>query len=1767
MIKKLSFVLTALLLFSICCRAQDTSNLGTHCGLNGAYMSTLGIDVNNPNIPAGFPSSAILSCGKFSIYYYDMAYRPGQGFADASVGATRRNTLCAVLTYIQQTFDFSNIPAGQTIRLKVDSSYTAAYRTPDRKILTWGAPYFKLPMLSGSIVNGFVWDYVKSSPAADPAPGSFHGTIRVNFDTYTTLFRWTIAPYLSGELDWPVDFQNGLGAVDHCQLDLFSHLLHATTHTLGFYSMRDIVHGGTWTSSAYTSLDTSIYTGTDPTYSATAYTAPLTKFYPSGASSGMEWFGNYRAPYRMQGRGSHSSEEFDPGRLSHGDYTNPLMSWSFREAQVSRSYGKEELRILHDLIGYNFNSSSFSSSSTEALHYANRRPWCSKNYSYRYSKDRYHGFYYSDTIIADFNLVNNTAASLTININSDTSLHDDDGDIMSIIPESLVNFSGCGQGGNNHKLLSLSNGNKTITFTPRANFIGRAIFGFNLTDGKEKGTFVTYVVNVTRGNNVSVGFGDNLVLNGDFEEGSEVKLKDTAELVNATLFAFGSGGRFRDGRNSSDCHPYNPGVAIRGSYADCSETSTVPYTFGHLFHHFPWAWDSIYLDPVNTMRYPEAYLGQGNRIQVSQQASMYNLGDSLRPCHSYVLEFDAIRSGRRTLGSKSLYPDYEVFDIGFTDATHKASFYPLNVDRNFSLPKVRDSSINFKNWSHIRIPFTYCGELPSDILYLRFHEWEIPTWAAPIQDPNYLLDNVSIKEQFFAVSVRDSLISSCTRRLMASMNSINTCGPSGFVYSWREAGGPVLSSSPVIDVSPLVATTYVLSVSNGCTTAYDTIIIQGMTPCYCSPAKVFGRSASTPLSGVLTTSLASGIYHVTGNLTIGSDLAFTSAKMLIEPGVTITVPSSVKLTIDSSHLFTCPDTPAMWKGIWMESATNSSGRIEVRNNSLIEDAEVAISAHYLKAPPSGYIISIDNSTFNRNGIGVSTFNAYSMGSAGTYPIRISSSLFTSRRLDWTSLPGYPFRWAGTSWMKDELTGVADTRAPYRINRDYDKAYTKTKKPALIGIEMQSIGTTFGGGSSYAEVEIGTGGQGSFNLIDNMQTGLQSRNSNMSVINTHIINMYKRMVPDDTTSYPTGEGWGIVARTDWSAIYRIRTGALGFPVKLYDCFRAIHIENMADADIQQADISSSHKLGGMVVPGAASSTELYAGEGIRFNGNNNHIRWNASYNKISNIHSGFAFFINNPKMNATTTMTYNNLSARNPDGRFSGLTSLQYMMQAVDVYATWAPYGRNTLDISNNTFTEVFNGIHTLCLWSTTPQIANNQISLADKTAATGAEQFGISIENSDDVMVRSNTLNMTSGTLSGTADKIKGVYAALSPTTTVCANSATNIGRSFEFAQLTPQPGTIWAGNTMQNAWKGFTLGSPIGDQVVASGTNRPAGNQWLGSGWGLSRPHTFATVPSTSSKLYVRGGAENPTTNQGFPTTLAYILGSSVFTLSSSVYNCSTGAFPLVENQSLIPAILSDTFDSSIPPVNSWMAQYSLYRMGMMDSLLRDSIPALNTFMTAATNSRYAWLSELETALVSGNQVQAQSLFNNPVPAMGRVPVGNSSVVVNDVSDADYIVGNYLTYFDIYSRFLDSTVNSADTLELETLAAKCPAIDGGAVYQARGLLRLLTGLITEYNDDSCRENSGLYRVTPEGVEEGGQAYSLFPNPNQGSFTIRQNVAENRSVHLKIYNALGMEVYQSYSTFRAGELDIAIGRKIPGVYLICIDDVKGKNTCLRFIIK
>lgn len=219
--------------------------------------------------------------------------------------------------------------------------------------------------------------------------------------------------------------------------------------------------------------------------------------------------------------------------------------------------------------------------------------------------------------------------------------------------------------------------------------------------------------------------------------------------------------------------------------------------------------------------------------------------------------------------------------------------------------------------------------------------------------------------------------------------------------------------------------------------------------------------------------------------------------------------------------------------------------------------------------------------------------------------------------------------------------------------------------------------------------------------------------------------------------------------------------------------------------------------------------------------------------------------------------------------------------------------------------------------------------------------------------------------------------------------------------------------------------------------------------------------------------------------------------------------------------------------------------------------------FFALADSARFGWLSHIEDALASGNTSLAQSLLNQAVAAKGNIYV-DSTLMLTDTSAADTIVAHYVQFYNQYLSYLLS--GNTDSTVLASLAYLCPRLNGAVVYQARAFCTQRYGINTVYNDDSlCM--SAPYRIAYPDASIASQDYTLYPNPNNGTFIIKQKEAKNKSVHLRVYNSIGVLVYQSDAQFVNGQVNVAMGEKALGVYLICLSDVNEKTICLRFAIK
>jgi hypothetical protein len=122
-------------------------------------------------ILSDYTSATEFDCGKFKVFYADLLPgAPAGGFADPSLGATRRSTLCAVLNYVESVFDLSNVP-DHSIRIEVEPSWITGLNPAPTSVsyFAYASSHYGT-LLPNHIQGGKVYDFITTG--VDPALSS-----------------------------------------------------------------------------------------------------------------------------------------------------------------------------------------------------------------------------------------------------------------------------------------------------------------------------------------------------------------------------------------------------------------------------------------------------------------------------------------------------------------------------------------------------------------------------------------------------------------------------------------------------------------------------------------------------------------------------------------------------------------------------------------------------------------------------------------------------------------------------------------------------------------------------------------------------------------------------------------------------------------------------------------------------------------------------------------------------------------------------------------------------------------------------------------------------------------------------------------------------------------------------------------------------------------------------------------------------------------------------------------------------------------------------------------------------------------------------------------------------------------------------------------------------------------------------------------------------------------------------------------------------------
>jgi len=859
-------------------------------------------------------------------------------------------------------------------------------------------------------------------------------------------------------------------------------------------------------------------------------------------------------------------------------------------------------------------------------------------------------------------------------------------------------------------------------------------------------------------------------------------------------------------------------------------------------------------------------------------------------------------------------------------------------------------------------------------------------------------------------------------------------------YVWSPATGLSSTTGATVTASPTTTTTYTVTGTdvNGCT-ATSNVTVTVDQNCGCSNC--------TPLatSGTLSVSPAGGqTYCINNNITVTGNVTLFLSEFKIDPNITITVDNNAVLTITGSHLYACDK---MWQGI----VVKPGGRVVVQSfvlgnfinrSSLIEDAFIAID---VQGDPliNNNPLTVTDATFNRNEISIQITDYSTIIGSTTYPMSIINTVFTSRDIPFTP---NSLIWPHTNAIK-ATTPVPVLQSPYINNVTYSpsnvNAYLKlpfiagTRKP-LAGIRLIRVGETQTPLTPiYHEIKIGAPGKPKFNIFDNLLIGIDAHSTNFMCVN----NVFQNNPDNQKLAIAIN---AIAENLTNNRLRVIPAAGSNFANRFYDVGRAINSIDYYENIATHCDVRSSWSTTAPV-----TSPNVFNGKYGFIIETNRFKMVNFSNNSMYNIENGITLFGNfgpfqggGPIFNGQYSGQINiNNNTMRPH-LIGNTVTTQYVANAISVSnvvnANIFFLANSTINVNNNTLTEVYRGIGISTWTKKDVKTNNNTISLKeDAFTATNPTplQYGIAHQGNRAATnfgnsIAENVVNgfgITGSVVSGNPN-VRAIVTALCGNQVVRCNTVNNTFKGIEFrGDNFP---TSFTNNSMTTHRYGFVLDN-AGFIGVQGNTTNPTDNRWLGT-WAAPNFKTATLGGSTAigSELWVRNtsGVFNPngsgTTsliplvddyfNDGSAnSTLKYVTSNPIVVACNTISPCcpSTGKIArmeqVVQEQELLVNNIVET---------RYINKNKVYRMLRSEPDLLDSSTVLLDFY----NDR----------LISNSETMAAVEEDFMLPDVYAAQVKTYSMLADNS-----IEQNYLTFFESYIKHQTDTINASDSLTLRTLA------------------------------------------------------------------------------------------------------------------------------------
>jgi len=954
-------------------------------------------------------------------------------------------------------------------------------------------------------------------------------------------------------------------------------------------------------------------------------------------------------------------------------------------------------------------------------------------------------------------------------------------------------------------------------------------------------------------------------------------------------------------------------------------------------------------------------------------------------------------------------------------------------------------------------------------------------------------------------------------------------------YTWSANAGS--ASTSTVTVSPITNTTYTVTGTSGSCTATKTVSVtiqsntcSGSNPSY----TISANGAYLNATGFIAQNMYIGNGSNTPSYTINC------ANMGIAPNVSITVANNATLTVTGSWLHACAScSGSMWQGIVVQNG----GKLIVTGYSIIEDAVQAVytQSNLSTTPIPNW--QINQTIFNKNGTDIYV-DAHPGNLSGNTSY---NSIFTCRTLTSHSV-------TSTNFAAIKTSIAAATPLSPGTN-----TLTVTLAGARTGYGMYLSAATYTAG-----INIGNTTSGNNNIFDNMDYGVFSVSTPITVKNNNFINLTGNDCSCFGSPNPLGIGVSVYGSGFEGVPPQVIIGNANATVNNAEknyftgCLRGVLVSSCMNVYINNNTFNNettatTFTTSGTFVTGEYAVTNTgFAVESGTATPTENFLFCN---NSVNNCATGLFFdFGKLYNTGGPATITSNTISAV---GTSTNYCNTGMFLQQSNTFGTVSGMPLTGINIAANSITNV----NTNCVYaqnvnnSTGPgflNIAQNtELSIKPNTytVVQSPRIAAVSVSNcwwsriSDNANIRCTGVT---GTTIPTGQYQAGVYVNQSPRTSVNCNTVSNIGECFVWESTAPTytaNNSSWQRNNLDYSRYGLVLRSTgvMGNQ---GNSTYPINNTWgTGTSTHFAGAQTLSdgSAPATSptSKLYESASSctLTPCTN-----TVSIVTGSVAYATSTSLLSAS----------GLNTLICASDGSGGGGGGSGRMAQTDT--TGTNDSMkivLLDMLINNGTLSAYDYETRWALHHQIHS-IMPGINVNTGIYANAKSFAQVDIKLGASDYIgaknlLNAISPTNVIEQNHMTVDKILIKLHSDTLNTNDVSALKSVASQCHLTGGSIVWRARALVNSYYKNIIYFADVCPTANGARLAGIANGNSDNKQLVTVYPNPNNGSMIIEYSISNDAVLDITDING---KLVGRYNLSAAGTtLNITNDKLENGIYI------------------